>query len=111
MAGTPRRRSKPPSPEVPVSVRRAYCSAVDRNVPVRLMPATAPRDRRAPHDPADLVCLDYQVRCTGWCCPLFSVLEDAGPVLAATGSAGDSTTADSLARKPNPAVSRWNRPT
>jgi hypothetical protein len=94
-----------------VSVRRAYCSAVDRNVPVRLMPASAPRDRRAPHDPADLVCLDYQVRCTGWCCPLFSVLEDAKPGVAAMAPAGDPPTTDSGARQPNPSMRRWNRPT
>ena len=63
-----------------MEVFRAYCSAVDRNVPVVLKagaPAPAP-DRGFPtlRDPADLVCLDYRVRCTGWCCPLFSVEED-----------------------------------
>ncbi|HUG39488.1 MAG TPA: hypothetical protein VMM12_03330 [Longimicrobiales bacterium] len=62
-----------------MDVRRAYCSAVDRNVPVVLKPGRAPRERVSLHDPADLVCLDYRVRCTGWMCPLFSVSDDPDP--------------------------------
>jgi hypothetical protein len=63
-----------------VEVRRAYCSAVDRNVPVRLRAGVEPRHRVSLYDPSDLVCLDYKVRCTGWCCPLYSVADDAEPV-------------------------------
>jgi hypothetical protein len=66
-----------------VDVRRAYCSAVDRNVPVRLKAGAAPRDRVSLHDPADLVCLDYGVRCTGWCCPLYSISDDDGAAVTA----------------------------
>jgi hypothetical protein len=62
-----------------VDVRRAYCSAVDRNVPVQVKASTAAAGQRTVHDPADLVCLDYKVRCTGWCCPLFSVLDEDAP--------------------------------
>jgi hypothetical protein len=61
-----------------VDIRRAYCSAVDRNVPVRLKAGATPRDRVSLQDPADLVCLDYGIRCTGWCCPLFSISDDDG---------------------------------
>lgn len=60
-----------------MDVRRAYCSAVDRNVPVKLKAGAVPRDRVTLYDPADLVCLDYRIRCTGWCCPLYSVTDDA----------------------------------
>lgn len=56
-----------------MDVRRAYCSAVDRNVPVILRPGIPAGDSRTLHDPSDLLCLDYRVRCTGWCCPLLSV--------------------------------------
>jgi hypothetical protein len=63
-----------------VDVRRAYCSAVDRNVPVMLRPGPEPTDRLPLQQPSELICLDYRVRCTGWCCPLFSVLEDPEPV-------------------------------
>lgn len=59
-----------------MDVRRAYCSAVDRTVPVVLRTGAAPRERISLADPADLVCLDYKVRCTGWMCPLFSVSDD-----------------------------------
>jgi hypothetical protein len=67
-----------------VDVRRAYCSAVDRNVPVRLRAGASPRDRVSLQDPAELVCLDYGVRCTGWCCPLFSISDDDGVSAAAS---------------------------
>jgi hypothetical protein len=89
-----------------VSVRRAYCSAVDRNVPVRLKPGAAPRDRLSLQDPADLVCLDYQVRCTGWCCPLYSVMDDPEPAAATSRAAASST-----ASQGNPSMRRWTRPT
>jgi hypothetical protein len=59
--------------------RRAYCSAVDRNVPVKLKTGAAQRDRLSLQDPSDLVCCDYKVRCTGWCCPLYSVTDDPEP--------------------------------
>jgi len=51
----------------------AYCSAVDHNVPVVLKAGARIRGPRARTDPSDLLCLDYRVRCTGWCCPLMSV--------------------------------------
>jgi hypothetical protein len=89
-----------------VDVRRAYCSAVDRTVPVVLKPGAAPRDRVTLQDPSDLVCLDYKVRCTGWCCPLFSVSDDT-PVAAA--AAGPGAPAESM--KTAEAKRRWNRPT
>jgi hypothetical protein len=87
-----------------VDVRRAYCSAVDRNVPVRLKAGAAPRDRVSLHDPADLVCLDYGVRCTGWCCPLYSISDDDGVVVTARagGRAGASRAAASLSRSRSP---------
>jgi hypothetical protein len=69
-----------------VDIRRAYCSAVDRNVPVRLKAGATPRDSVSLQDPADLVCLDYGIRCTGWCCPLFSISDDDG--VASVVSAG-----------------------
>jgi hypothetical protein len=91
-----------------VSVRRAYCSAVDRNVPVRLKPDAAPRDRLSLQDPADLICLDYRVRCTGWCCPLFSVIDEPEAALVTNPIAATPSTAppqlDSRSR-------RWNQPT
>ncbi len=43
----------------------AYCSAMDRPVPVR--PLDEARD--GAHDPPRLVCLDYGVRCSGAFCP------------------------------------------
>ena len=77
-----------------MDVRRAYCSAVDRNVPVIIRPGAQAGPRG--HDPADLLCLDYRVRCTGWCCPLMSVDDDAVPVAA-----------DPSSRT----ARRWTRPT
>jgi hypothetical protein len=71
-----------------VEVRRAYCSAVDRNVPVRLKAGAVRRDRVTLQNPSDLVCLDYKVRCTGWCCPLFSVADDPEPRAARVQPAG-----------------------
>jgi hypothetical protein len=88
-----------------VPVRRAYCSAVDRNVPVRIRSGAAPFDLCSPQDPADLVCLDYQVRCTGWCCPLFSVLDESEPIPA------QAQPAASKSRRTNPSARRWIRPT
>lgn len=85
-----------------MDVRRAYCSAVDRNVPVVLKAGAAPRDRVTLQNPADLVCLDYKVRCTGWCCPLFSVSDDEAPI--PVGPADDLDV-------PPEAQRRWTRPT
>lgn len=65
-----------------MEVRHAYCSAVDHMVPVVLRAhreradPEAARDRMAVADPADLYCLDYKVRCSGWCCPLFSTSDE-----------------------------------
>jgi hypothetical protein len=58
-----------------VDVRRAYCSAVDRNVPVVLRKAGSVPNRMTVAHPAALVCLDYPARCTGWCCPLHAAEE------------------------------------
>ena len=91
-----------------MDVRRAYCSAVDRNVPVILRKGAPTRDRVTMDDPADLICLDYKVRCTGWCCPLFSVEEDTAVPVGGAGPAGRS--ADPLPNAPEP-KSRWARPT
>lgn len=58
-----------------MDVRRAYCSACDRNVPVVLRADAELESQPSPKDARALVCLDYRVRCTGWLCPLFSVDE------------------------------------
>jgi hypothetical protein len=92
-----------------VSVRRAYCSAVDRNVPVILKPGTSP-DRRTAQDPADLICLDYQVRCTGWCCPLYSVGEEPAPGLVAIAADAPGPAAGRSGPRTR-SERRWNRPT
>lgn len=60
-----------------MDVRRAYCSACDRNVPVRLKADVELDEQPSPRDARALVCLDYRVRCTGWLCPLFSVDDSA----------------------------------
>ena len=89
-----------------MDVRRAYCSAVDRNVPVILTRGAAPRERVSLHDPSDLVCLDYKVRCTGWMCPLFSVTDDTaepGLVAAASPRRGDDPGTD-----PSNPGKRWS---
>jgi hypothetical protein len=90
-----------------VDVRLAYCSAVDRNVPVRLKTGASARERLSLHDPADLVCLDYGVRCTGWCCPLFSVTDDAAPVIAGLAVGGPR---QEPTRNPH-SQRRWTPPT
>lgn len=90
-----------------MDVRRAYCSAVDRNVPVVLRPGPAPWDGRTPHDPSELVCLDYKVRCTGWCCPLMSVDEDLVPVPAGARRPADRHASD----EPRERKKRWAPPT
>jgi hypothetical protein len=71
-----------------VDVRRAYCSAVDRNVPVVLSRDVRLADRLTVTHPATLVCLDYPARCTGWCCPLHAA-EEARASRAARRAAGD----------------------
>lgn len=86
-----------------MDVRRAYCSAVDRNVPVVLRSGARARDVDM-EDPADLVCLDYKVRCTGWCCPLFSVDEGdefIGPPRPETTASRDT------AASPSEPENRW----
>lgn len=92
-------------------VRRAYCSAVDRVVPVVLKTGAAPRDHVAHGDPADLICLDYKVRCTGWCCPLFSVednADDSTPTAPTDPGAGGPSGARTT---PARTKSRWTRRT
>lgn len=74
-----------------MDVRRAYCSAVDRNVPVRVRAGASRQARLTVQDPADLVCLDYKVRCTGWCCPLFSISDEMADAVMAETSAGPAT--------------------
>lgn len=44
----------------------AFCSAVDRPVPVAPLPAAPDR---AADDRPQLVCLDYRTRCSGAFCP------------------------------------------
>jgi hypothetical protein len=60
-----------------VKVRRAYCSATDRNVPVMVRKDAGLGRRPSVQDSRVLVCLDYGVRCTGAFCPLFSFPSDA----------------------------------
>lgn len=55
-----------------VKVRRAYCSAMDRNVPVMVRRDARLGSRPSVRDSRVLVCMDYGVRCTGAFCPLFS---------------------------------------
>jgi hypothetical protein len=81
-----------------VDVHRAYCSAVDRNVPVTLRPGAPPRSLVTLSDPADLICLDYKVRCTGWCCPLYSVSDDMPDGALASVPAGAGTRSGVAAR-------------
>lgn len=97
-----------------METHRAYCSAVDRVVPVTLKAGAAPRDRVSLLDPGDLICLDYKVRCTGWCCPLFSVEDDSDR--AAGLAAGDAVLNSHAAARPAPpkppqTKSRWTRRT
>jgi hypothetical protein len=70
-----------------VEVRRAYCSAVDHNVPVVVREGAATGRRLTVRSPVALRCLDYPTRCTGWCCPLHAAAEAraAGADDAATG--------------------------
>lgn len=53
-----------------MEVRRAYCSAVDHNVPVVIRKGASAGRRLTVDSPVALRCLDYPTRCTGWCCPL-----------------------------------------
>ena len=92
-----------------MDVRRAYCSAVDRNVPVVLRSGAPATGRVTLETPADLVCLDYKVRCTGWCCPLFSVDDEADPVPVAR--AGNARRGRDPAHPSPEPQSRWGRPT
>jgi len=52
---------------------RAYCSATDRMVPVLMKVRRRRWGVPSPRDAEALTCLDYGVRCTGYCCPLFSL--------------------------------------
>jgi hypothetical protein len=86
-----------------VDVRRAYCSAMDRNVPVVLRKgAELPKRLRLTlaHRGA-LQCLDYPTRCTGWCCPLNAA--DADTPDPAAGGAGAEHSPSSR--------DQWTRPT
>lgn len=56
-----------------MEIRRAYCSATDRNVPVLLKPDARLGSRPSVGDAEALVCLEYGVTCTGAFCPLFDV--------------------------------------
>lgn len=62
-----------------VKVRRAYCSATDRNVPVMVRKDAGLGRRPSVQDSRVLVCLDYGVRCTGAFCPLFSFPSEGQP--------------------------------
>jgi hypothetical protein len=93
-----------------VDVRRAYCSAVDRNVPVRLRAGASRKARLTVEDPADLVCLDYKVRCTGWCCPLFSINDETADAVMAETSAVPAAAAATVQHRPPRAVRPAPRP-
>jgi hypothetical protein len=54
------------------SSRTAYCSAMDRNVPVVMKPGAKLGATPSVRDARILMCLDYGVRCTGAMCPLFT---------------------------------------
>lgn len=71
-----------------METRRAYCSACDRNVPVKMKADVELRGQPSPHDARALVCLDYGVRCTGWLCPLFSIEEAEDAPRTPAGEAG-----------------------
>lgn len=71
----------------PVKVRRAYCSATDRNVPVALKAGARLGPIPSVEDCRVLECLDYGVRCTGALCPLFSFPSSSQPF--ATGPTSD----------------------
>lgn len=58
-----------------MEVRRAYCSAVDHNVPVVVRKGASAGRRLTVDSPVALRCLDYPTRCTGWCCPLHAAEE------------------------------------
>ncbi len=75
-----------------VKVRRAYCSATDRNVPVMVRGDERLGRRPSVQDSRILVCMDYGVRCTGAFCPLFSFPGD--------GPGGGSQRAEQTAPRP-----------
>ncbi len=66
-----------------MEIRRAYCSATDRNVPVLLKPDAQLSSQPSVGDAAALVCLEYGVTCTGAFCPLFDVPVLPGEALLA----------------------------
>lgn len=90
-----------------MDVHRSYCSAVDRNVPVRLRAGVPVGDHRTLHDPSDLICLDYRVRCTGWCCPLMSVDDRAAGEPAGAPSPADRHAVPASSQR----ARRWAPPT
>ncbi len=59
--------------------RMAFCSACDRPVPVLIRPGAGAHVPPRIEDAADIVCLDFGVRCTGAMCPLFSTPDDEPP--------------------------------
>lgn len=59
-----------------MKVQRAYCSAVDHEVPLRFAPAEPSHPGAPRWKPVG--CLDYGVRCTGAMCPFFA-LPELGP--------------------------------
>jgi hypothetical protein len=59
-----------------MKVRKAYCSATDRNVPVMVRGDVRLGRSPSVQDSRILVCMDYGVRCTGAFCPLFSFPTD-----------------------------------
>jgi hypothetical protein len=104
-----------------VEVRRAYCSAMDRNVPVILSRDARLADRLTVTHPATLVCLDYPARCTGWCCPLHAA-EDARAAEGRARAAAKGRSPDESApadpeppaqdpTEPSSRSKRWSRPT
>lgn len=56
-----------------MEIRRAYCSATDRNIRVLWKPGARIGDTPSVGDCRALMCLEYGVSCTGAFCPLFDV--------------------------------------
>lgn len=68
-----------------MDVRRAYCSAVDHNVPVVVRQGASVGRGLTVESPLTLRCLDYPTRCTGWCCPLHAAEEARAAAAEETG--------------------------
>lgn len=54
----------------------AFCSARNRYVPVLITTRPDPSQIPSQRDTQTIVCLDYQVRCSGAMCPMFTCLDE-----------------------------------